>query len=132
MKTWINKGKEAACQQPLILVGIGIDQMRDFIHLGGTVRGAIAILPHGGPPFTPDEPFPVLVLEGQTRHVLDLVVYDFGLTCERRTTEIGAFLDHIDPKEAGKLGKPARPQAREQLYRHHLNGHKFALFSHTA
>jgi hypothetical protein len=94
---WADLAARTVGRRPMVLVGIGVDQMRDFVRLGAQVRGAISLLPAGLPPYEPDEPFPVLTITGATRNIFDFVARDLVDACDRGAAKIGEFLHRVDP-----------------------------------
>lgn len=94
---WTDLAESTIRGRPMVLVGIGVDQMRDFQRLGADVLGAISLLPVGLPPYEPQERFPVLALTGVTRNIFDFVARDFAESCLRNASRIREFLGSVDP-----------------------------------
>lgn len=81
----------------LVIVGIGVDQMRGFAEAGGDICGAIEVLPASSPTLEPDEAFEVLLVEGRDRDILDHVVSGYARALSDHAPAVGGFLDGIDP-----------------------------------
>jgi hypothetical protein len=93
---WADLAARTVGRRPMVLVGIGVDQMRDFARLGAQVVGAISLLPTGLPPKELEEPFPVLTIEGSTRNIFDFVARDLVESCGRSAAVIAEFLHRAD------------------------------------
>ena len=85
---WSARARELVDGRSFVLVGIGVDQMRVFEALGGLVRGAVSVVPVGGPPSEPCEAYPVLSLTGRVRNIFDFVVVDYATTLMDHAAEV--------------------------------------------
>jgi hypothetical protein len=94
---WADLAARTVGRRPMVLVGIGVDQMRDFPRLGARVLGAISLLPAGLPSHEPEEEFPVLTITGATRNIFDFVAWDLVASCGRSAARIAEFLNRVDP-----------------------------------
>lgn len=109
---WSARARELVDGRSFVLVGIGVDQMRVFEALGGLVRGAVSVVPVGGPPSEPCEAYPVLSLTGRVRNIFDFVVVDYATTLMDHAAEVASFLDQIDPaREATVVSYLPAPRA---------------------
>jgi len=93
---WSAGARARIAGRPLVLVGIGIDQIRGFVSAGGHVVGGISVLPSGSPAAEHREAFPVLTLTSTTRDILEHVVWAFAGTIRQAGTEVAEFLDRVD------------------------------------
>ena len=94
---WSARARELVEGRSFVLVGIGVDQMRDFERFGGFVRGAVSVVPAGGPSSEAFEAYPVISLTGRTRNIFDFVVDDYATTLMDHVVEVSSFLDQVDP-----------------------------------
>ncbi len=94
---WSTRARHRIAGKRIVVVGIGVDQMRGFIACGADVVGAISVVPRGGPPAVLSENFDVLSLESDTRDILQHVVSAYADALEAAAAEVAAFLDCVDP-----------------------------------
>jgi len=93
---WIHLAQSTIANCPLLLVGIGVDQLRSFQTLGGIIRGAVSVLPCGAAISPVIEPFPLLTLEAETRDIFQLVVKDYSETLFRNLSKVLDFFSSVD------------------------------------
>ncbi|MFH1468996.1 MAG: hypothetical protein ABIO70_31710 [Pseudomonadota bacterium] len=120
IERWNEKARAAVAGRAFFVVGIGVAQMLDFQRLGGSIVGALSVLPSGGPPFAPSLDFPVLSLTGSTRHIFDLVVNDFATTISRNAPRVREVLEACDPDRRATvvsyLPVPSGPFGRREIW----------------
>ena len=95
-KYWVELAESTICSHPLILVGIGVDQLRSFQALGGQIRAAVSVLPPNLTFLPVDETFPVLKLETRARDIFQIVVDDFAQTLSRNQDQVIRFFNQVD------------------------------------
>jgi hypothetical protein len=96
--TWSVRARERIASRRLVLVGIGLDQIRGFASVGAQVIGGISVLPRGSPATDSSEPFPTLTLTSTTRDILEHVVWAYAQTIENAASEVAELLDEVDPQ----------------------------------
>lgn len=100
---WSRRARKRIEGQRVVVVGIGVDQMRGFVEAGANVVGAVAVLPAGGPAAVFDEAFPVLVLQGTSRDILAHVVGGYAAAIGRAESDVARFLDEVDPDRSAAV-----------------------------
>lgn len=94
---WSRRVRDHVGGRSVVLVAIAPTQMRAFAEAGAHVRGAIAVLPAGGPAFPAGDPT-VLALVGHDHDILAHVVAGYAATIARERAVVEAFLDRVDPR----------------------------------
>ena len=95
-KYWTELARFAISNRPLILVGIGVDQLRSFEVFGGQIKAAVCVLPPNLTFLPFDEAFPVLKLESRTQDIFQIVVDDFAKTLCRNKDQVIRFFNEVD------------------------------------
>jgi hypothetical protein len=100
---WSAGARKRIDGRSLVLVGIGIDQIRGFASAGGRVVGGISVVPSGSPATEHPEAFPVHTLSSTTRDILEHVVWAYAATIRDAGSEVAEFLDRADPEHTATV-----------------------------
>jgi len=94
---WSARARAKIAGRSLVVVGIGVDQMRGFASAGGHIIGAISVVPSGSPATEHRESFPTLAITSTTRDILEHVVWAYAEAIREAGPQVAEFLDRVDP-----------------------------------
>lgn len=96
---WIRtKAFELASGQSFLGVAVSVEQLRALAAFGGSVVGAVLVVPDKTPDVLPDEAIPTLTLRSIHSNIFDHVVRDFGSALSRYADRVSEFLESCDPR----------------------------------